>query len=122
MSAFDETSQYRLSVSDAPNYSPISRFLARTIYIPRVDLKCEWTFWGHYEKATIVELIGAGLKDDDDIIQQWFDADNVLRLLKGATSFDELVVAVQCVGGQHEDDEDSLQYVLRMIPGWSEDV
>jgi len=53
----------------------------------------------------IIEEVEKGLEKDDDIIQQWFSADEVLRLLRSAKTFDEMVDRVRCVCGKFETDE-----------------
>ena len=115
MRAFDGHSEYRLSVSDVPNLGSVARFLAYTVYNPHVPLTCEWVVSGRYESKSILTLVGAGLEHDDDIIQQWFDANQVMKLLGAADSFATMVLAVRCICGAHESDVEAEQFVGRVL-------
>ena len=80
------------------------QILAHTVYNPWTDVKTEWQESGSYCITEIVGLVESGLADDDDIIQQWFGADEVLKLLRSANTFAELCDRVRCVCGEYEND------------------
>ena len=113
--AFDENSHYRLSVGDVPSYGLLNRVLTRTLWSPKVELNTEWVRCGEYNKAVLVALVSAGLAHDDDIIQQWFGARDVLQLLAAADSCSDMVVAVNCICGAHETNQQARHYVGRVL-------
>src|SRR3954468_16243287 len=76
--AFGRTSRYRATVPSAPQYGTVARILAHVGYNPRVPVAWEWVPTGGYDRDEIVALVEGGLAQDDDIIQQWFDAKEVL--------------------------------------------
>jgi hypothetical protein len=56
-----------------------------------------------------------GLASDDDIITQWFDGNEVIALLESAETWEDLVVAVRCIGGEHETDPTVFNYAQRVL-------
>ena len=82
----------------------MERVLAHTVYNPKTDVICSWEASGPCELSDIVAEVERGLRSDDDIIQQWFDADEVLKLLRSASTFDEMLDAVRCLSGEFETD------------------
>ena len=113
--AFDSSSRYRWQVVDPPHVGMFSRLLAHTIYNPMVDVQSEWLRCGDYKSADLISLVTDGLTQDDDIIQQWFCAEEVTRLLMCANSWNEMVLAVEAIGGSHEVDSQASKYVERIL-------
>ncbi len=113
--AFDQDSQFRISVVDPPSYGPFAKFLAYTIYNPVVPDVGEWTVCGKYDPNSVLALVEAGLEDDDDIIQQWFDADEVMKLLRAGDSYANMVLAVRSICGEHETHHDAKQFVESVL-------
>ena len=109
--AFDAQVEYQQKVRNVPSFGLLSKVLAYTIYNPIVKVDAEWTVCGQYDPARIVALVNDGLQYDDDIIQQWFSADDVLKLLRAANSFDTMVLAVKCICGEHEVSDEARSYV-----------
>lgn len=62
-------------------------------------------------------MVERGLERDDDIIQQWFDADDILKLLNAAKSWEEMVLAVDSICGSHEVDAAARQYAESVLGG-----
>ena len=112
--AFDADSRYELVVTGVPNVSTLQRLLAYTVYNPSVELISTWTRLGDRSSSDLLNLVRAGLAKDDDIITQWFNGDEVLKLLESASSWDELVLAVRCIGGEHETNRKASAYVKRI--------
>jgi hypothetical protein len=54
--------------------------------------------------------------ETDDGIQQWLGSNDVLKLLRSATTFDEMVDAVRCVCGEFESDA-RLQPIVDRVLG-----
>ncbi len=103
--AFDADSRYELKAHEEPSFSALQRILAHTFYNPSAGIQVEWRIVGESSLAGIVVEVEKGLKKDDDIIQQWFGADDVLKLLRSATTFDEMLDRVECVCGGFDVDE-----------------
>jgi len=71
---------------------------------------------GRPVSVEIIAEVEKGLEKDDDIIQQWFDAEEVLKLLRSARTFDEMLDRVECVRGGFEADE-RLRKIVRKVLG-----
>jgi hypothetical protein len=115
LSAFDSGHEYRVAVANVPNYGWFAKALAYTVYNPVVPLTCEWTACGRYDPKAVLALIEAGLQRDDDIIQQWFDADQVMRLLRAADSYAAMVLAVRCTCGEHETSDEARRFAESVL-------
>ena len=103
-SAFDTTQRYRPVPSGEPAIGFFQRLLAHLFYDPVTDIATRWEPAGTYVLSDIVAEVEKGLERDDDIIQQWFGADDVLTLLRSAANFEEMADAVRCVCGEFEQD------------------
>lgn len=113
--AFDATSRYALVVTEVPHVSLLHRLLAHSIYNPTVDLIATWKVVGDYKTSDLLGLVRQGLAKDDDIITQWFDGGEVMKLLQSALTWDEIVLAVRCIGGEHETSMNASEYVKRIL-------
>ncbi|MCA9019134.1 MAG: hypothetical protein KDA74_03265 [Planctomycetaceae bacterium] len=113
--AFDADSRYELVVSDVPQFSRLQRLLAHTVYNPSVELTATWTRVGDRSPSDLLNSVRAGLAKDDDIITQWFNGNEVIKLLESASSWDELVLAVRCIGGEHETNRTASAYVRKIL-------
>jgi hypothetical protein len=113
--AFDGNSRYELVVADPPRVSAFQRILAYTIYNPAVTVESTWQRVADCSTADIIDLVRVGLASDDDIITQWFDGDEVIALLESAQTWEDLVVAVRCIGGEHETDSNVSAYAKRIL-------
>jgi hypothetical protein len=113
---FSDSSRYAIAIDAAPTITIWQRLLAHTIYNPTVPVSAEWRAIGERKTSDILALVEQGLQSDDDIIQQWFDASEVMRLLKAAETWEQLLIAVNCVGGGHEADDDARQFVRAVLP------
>jgi hypothetical protein len=82
----------------------VQRFLAHVIYNPTTGVTTRWEPAGSYALSDIIAEIERGLETDDDFIQQWFGAGDVIKLLGSATTFDEMADAIRCVCGEFERD------------------
>lgn len=114
--AFDDTSRYALTIDSEPTSTIWQRLLAHTFHNPSIAVAAEWRKTGERSTADIIALVEDGLKHDDDVIQQWFDATEVLRLLKAARTWDELLMAVNCISGRHETDDQARRFVHTVLP------
>lgn len=108
---FDSSYHYCYETPTIPTFSPAARLLARTIYNPSVSIQTEWDRIGNYSADALIAAVDRGLQHDDDIIQQWFGAGDVLELLCAADSWDKMLLAVEAVGGSHEVYPDVARYV-----------
>ena len=113
--AFSSAAEYAYHVANPPTFNRLQVLAAHTIYNPRVSVSGEWRAIGPYTRARVLELVKTGLQHDDDIIQQWFGADEVLRLLEAADSFDEMIVAVDAIGGGPETNDQTAGFVRRVL-------
>ncbi|MES2595044.1 MAG: hypothetical protein V4662_06905 [Verrucomicrobiota bacterium] len=104
--ALDREQRYQLVPSHELVITPMQRCLARLIYNPTTDVITTWVPAGPYLLSDIVSEVKCGLASDDDGIQQWFDAEDVLKVLRSATTFDEMSDAIRCVCGEFESDRD----------------
>jgi len=102
--AFSSTTRYVGAPNKRVYFGWFTRALAHTIYNPVTDITREWRESGGYDMSEIFDLVERGLEKDDDIIQQWFGADDVMKLLRSATNFDELCDRIRCVCGEFETD------------------
>ena len=102
--AFDAHHRYKAQPVIAPTISVVQRLLAHTVYNPKVEVPIRWTAEGESSLSEIISHVEDGLKSDDDIIQQWFEGPDVIRLLRSATTFEEMCDRVACVCGRFESD------------------
>jgi hypothetical protein len=114
--AFDAEKSYRCVPSHEPKVSLLEKMLAHTVYNPKTDVMCRWEASGPCDLSVIVAEVERGLESDDDIIQQWFGAEDVLKLLRSARNFDEMVDAARCVCGDFEYDP-RLEAVVERVLG-----
>ncbi len=121
--AFDIERSYTVRVSDVPELGFWRKLLARTIYNPMssCEINGEWVPQGDCDLKQIVSLIRDGLEHDDDIIQQWFGADDIIRLLEEADSYDNMVIAVDAICGGHEVNDQTRCYVDNVLGCRQED-
>jgi hypothetical protein len=113
--AFDAESRYDLIVTHVPRVTPLQQMLAYTLYNPSVDITATWTRVGDRLTSDLLDAVRAALKKDDDIITQWFDSNQVMTLLESASSWDDLVLAVRCICGEHETNGKASAYVKRVL-------
>lgn len=113
--AFSSSEEFAYQLDPLPTFSLLQRIGAHTVYNPRENVKGEWRPVGPYSKGRLIELVAAGLETDDDIIQQWFDGDDVLRLLEAAQTYDDVLLAVGAIGGGHEVDELTAAFVRSVL-------
>jgi hypothetical protein len=112
---FSHDAEWALEVANPPELTALQRILARTVFNPSHPVAANWVTVGGYDKARLIGYVRLGLAVDDDIIQQWFGERDVLALLEAATSFSEMVLAVDAVNGGHERRPEVLQYVERVL-------
>src|SRR5262245_45981820 len=79
--AFDSQQRYRCVPSHIPKIGSVQKLLAHLIYNPMTSVTTHWEPAGGYSLSDIVAEVERGLQTDDDGIQQWFGADDVLKLL-----------------------------------------
>ncbi len=113
--AFDADSRYELVVADVPPISALQRILAYSIYNPSVTVSSTWERVADRSPSDIPNLVRSGLASDDDIITQWFDGDEVMSLLESAKTWEELLTAVRCIGGEHETDPNVSAYAKQIL-------
>lgn len=118
--AFDTRQRYRCVPSHQPEIGAVQRLLAHLIYNPVTDVTTQWEPSGSYVLSDIIAEVERGLQTDDDGIQQWFGADDVLKLLRSATTFEDMVDAIRCVCGEFESDS-RLRAIVDSILGTSPD-
>jgi len=114
--AFDAKYQYVAAAGLEPSFTWIQKLLAHTFYNPSEDYEVSWSSSGNYDLDDIIAEVEIGLETDDDLIQQWFEADDVLKLLRSATNYDEMVDRVRCVCGEFESDS-RLQSIVDSVLG-----
>jgi hypothetical protein len=114
--AYDGNSRWQPKNLDLPSYNLFQRFLAHTFHNPKTDLEIPWEITGECTLTEIVSDVERGLEKDDDIIQQWFSADEVLKLIRSANTFDEMVDRIRCVCGEFEADE-RLRKIVKAVLG-----
>ena len=119
--AWDRASKYILDPVEEIRFSVIQRVLAHTVYDPVVAIQCDWQEVGACNLQEIIAEVELGLESDDDIIQQWFCADDVLTLLRSATTFEEMCDRVECVRGGFEADDRLRNIVVDLLGNeWAE--
>jgi hypothetical protein len=114
--AFSRDTRYISEPSKTHQIGWLRLALAHTVYNPLTDVGREWKACGRYELPEILALVEKGLEKDDDIIQQWFDAEDVMRLLRSAETFEELCDRIRCVCGEFEADE-RLERIVESVLG-----
>ena len=115
-SAFDGVSRYEARPNRPPAFTSVQRFLAHTVYNPMTDIELEWHVVGDCDLSDILAEVEKGLETDGDIIQQWFDGKEVMKLLRSANSFEELVDRVRCICGEFEGDS-RLEKIVESVLG-----
>lgn len=112
---FDSESHFQYIASKVPTISSFQRFLAKTIHNPVVPFTAELQRIGDFRQIDLLAAVKRGLDRDDDIIQQWFEGTDVVRLLTCASNWNEILLAVDAIGGGHEDSVDVAAYVNRVL-------
>ena len=112
--AYDENARFELAPDSEVSFSLLQNVLARTFYNPKEAVVAQWHSVGPMVLQDIVNAVEQGLERDDDIIQQWFGAEDVLKLLRSASSFDEMVDRVNCIYGGFEEDS-RLQAIVEQV-------
>lgn len=102
--AFDENSRFEPIPEKAPEFSGLQRFLAHTIYNPEEKIEIHWRRTGDCQLSEIRSEIQEGLQHDDDLIQQWLSADDIVALLDFATTFRRMIDVIRCINGEFETD------------------
>lgn len=115
---FDSTSRYRCVADESPELTALQKFLAFTVYNPVVPLRAEWRRVGDFALEDLVAVVREGLDHDDDIITQWFDGPQVIKLLRNADDWEEVLLAVEAIGGAHEVKPAVADYVKRALPDY----
>lgn len=120
MYAFDASHQYKRCLDDPPMVGRISRLATRLIfevtgYNPTAPYQPEWRVVGPYTKEDVTTQLERGLKTDDDIITQFFDGDDVLKLAEAAQDFSEMVLAIECIQGACESEDQARNYAERVV-------
>ena len=113
--AFSDSDRYSLLVDPEPVSTAWQRLLAHTFYNPSVAVSAKWVRVGDQQKQDIIALVEEGLRNDDDIIQQWFSAAEIIKLLQAASTWEELTLAVSCIGGAHEGDDMARRYAEAVL-------
>ena len=114
-SAYDEYGLYKQIVSDPPQINTIQRFLAHLCYNPMMTVNGKWEKVGEYSKSNLIATVSKALETDDDIIQQWFEGPQVMKLMEESKTFEEMFKAVQAICGEHETDKEVLAYVEKVL-------
>ena len=112
---FDSESQYRYIPTIVPGVSRLQAFLAKTFYNPVVPIEAKLEKTDSFRLADMVDAVRIGLQQDDDIIQQWFTGKEIIRLLESSKDWDETLLAVEAIGGGHEDTPKVAAYVDRVL-------
>jgi hypothetical protein len=113
--AFSATHEYAYRVTNPPTFNWMQVLGARLGYNPSEPVKGNWVEVGPYDKDKLTEYVRAAVTLDDDIIQQWFDGDEVMKLIASENSFDDVLLAVDAICGRHESNADTLAYVERIV-------
>ena len=108
---YSDCAKYILRPSCVPEYNWLTTVLAKTIWSPKANITCSWVNIGRYDMNEITDFILKALEKDDDGIQQFFDASSIKQMFSISKEFDQLVLAVRAICGQHETDELVLKYV-----------
>ncbi len=111
LEAFDEHGHYKIIISNQPIFSPLQKFLASTCYNPMEKTKVKWERIGDYNRKYLIDTVRRELETDDDIIQQWFEGPDVMKLMESSKTFEEMMLAVGGICGKHESDKQVLEYV-----------
>src|SRR5436190_1392697 len=74
--AFDVHQRYKRIPTREPAIGLVQSLLAHLIYNPETDITARWEPSGSYALSDIITEVEKGLANDDDIIQQWFEADD----------------------------------------------
>lgn len=112
---FSKTNEYAFALEPEPHLTSWQVVLAHTVYNPTVRIVGQWVEVGPYAASRVVHLVRKGLERDDDIIQQWFSAAEGMKLLEGARSYEEMLIAVEAVSAGSESDEEALGYIERIL-------
>jgi len=114
--AFDGVSRYEARPNRPPSFTALQRFLAHTVHNPMTDIEVKWHVAGDCDLSDILTEVEKGLEKDDDIIQQWFGAEDVMKLLRSANTFEEMIDRVRCVCGEFES-EPRLREIVEAVLG-----
>ena len=112
---FSAEASYEFRLAQVPTYNWLQRAAAQVAFNPRVLLTGEWQVVGPYSRDRLIAIVKLGLASDDDIVQQWFEAPDVVRLLEGASSFSQMLLAADAVTGGHEVNAETRAYVEQVL-------
>ncbi len=112
---FSAEASYEYRLAQTPTYNWLQRAAAHVAFNPRVLLTGEWQAVGPYSRDRLIAIVKRGLATDDDVAQQWFEAADVIRLLEGASSFSQMLLAADAVSGGHEVNADTRAYVEQVL-------
>jgi hypothetical protein len=112
---FSKTKEYAFRLGTYPRLTRLQIVLARTIFNPVQRVDGQWVEVGSYDRSRVVSIVRAGLEHDDDIIQQWFTADEVIKLLEASTSYEEMLAAADAIDGGCEGNPETRAYVERVL-------
>ena len=84
-------------------FGAVRRFLARTVYNPRFDVRLEYDQAEAYDLSELKDQILTAIALDDDVITQFHDANTISAWIRGAANFQEVVAAL--TRAQQEGDE-----------------
>ena len=79
------------------------------------NITIQWERIGDYDPSALIQTVRRGLETDDDIIQQWFEGSEVIKLLESAQSYAQMLLAVRAICGEHETEPDVLTYVEQIL-------
>jgi hypothetical protein len=113
--AYDSQGHYRFVVQNPPVFSMLQTLLARICINPIEKIDGVWEKIGDYDRGHLIATIKKELETDDDIIQQWFEGPEVIKLLESSRSFDDMLCAVGAICGEHETDPKVLAYVEQVL-------
>ena len=113
--AYDPQGRYRMVVPAPPVFTSLQIFLAKLFYNPMENITIQWERIGDYDPSALIQTVRRGLETDDDIIQQWFEGSEVIKLLESAQSYAQMLLAVRAICGEHETEPDVLTYVEQIL-------
>ncbi|WP_117880490.1 hypothetical protein [Aureibaculum luteum] len=77
--------------SDKVNDTFITRFLAKTVYNPIVDIKIDYNLLEKYTQQELKEEIYQCVDSDDDILTQFVESDFLKKQISESNSFESIL-------------------------------
>lgn len=83
------------SVEPERRLGPISTFLAKALYNPRIRIRCKYRRIGNYRLEELRAAVAIAIEKDRNVLTRFEEAKVLLEMLAAAESFREIVAVLR---------------------------